>query len=87
MNKTLFYKNLQALPNGAYSVFYEQRRYLLNKQTLLNGKLIKIYAKELGGNNIVSGNYYTTIKNGLLKPCEMSEKKVIEFINELRDKK
>ena len=86
MNKTLFYKTLQALPDGAYSVFYEQRRYLLNKQTLLNGKLIKIYAKELGGNDIVSGNYYTTIKDGLLKPCEMSEEKVIEFITQVKGK-
>jgi hypothetical protein len=87
MNKTLFYKKLQALPDGAYDIFYKQKHYLLNKQTLLNGKLIKIYAKELGGNDIVSGNYYTTIKDGLLKPCEMSKKKVIEFINEIKIKR
>ncbi len=87
MNKTQFFQNLQALPNGAYDVFYNNRRYLLNKKTLLNSKLIKIYAKELGGNDIVSGNYYTTIKDGLLKPCEMSEKKVIEFINKIRIKR
>ncbi len=80
MNKTPFFKRLEALPNGAYDVVYNNSRYLLNKETLLKGKLIKIYAKELGGNDIVSGNYYITIKDGLLKPCEMSQKKVIDFI-------
>jgi len=80
MNRTQFFKKLKALNSGAYFVKYKNRKYLLNKDTLLNGKLIKIYAKELGGNDIVSGNYYTTIKNGILKPCEMSEVKVIDFI-------
>jgi len=80
MNRTQFFKKLKALNNGAYFVKYNNRKYLLNKETLLNNKLIKIYAKELGGNDIVSGNYYTTIKNGILKPCEMSEAKVIDFI-------
>jgi len=80
MNETPFYTNLLALPRGANYVHYQSRRYLLIKDTLLNGRLIKIYAKALGGNDIVSGNYYTTLKNGMLKPCEMSDKKVIDFI-------
>ena len=80
MNNTLFYKKLLSLPNGVNSVYYQKKRYLLRKETLLNNKLIKIYAKELGGNDIVSGNYYPTIKEGTLKPCEMSNKKIIIFI-------
>jgi len=80
MNNTQFYNKLKTMPNGAYFVIYNDKKYLLNKETLLNDKLIKIYAKEMGGNDIVSGNYYITIKNGTLKPCEMSEKKVIDFI-------
>ena len=80
MNETEFYTKLHALPNGANDVIYFGKRYLLRKETLLNGKLLKIYAEELGGNNIVSGNYYPTIKSGMLKPCEMSDKKVINFI-------
>ena len=80
MNSTEFYKKLKALPNGANDVFYNNKRYLLRKETLLNGKLLKIYAKELGGNDVVSGNYYPSIKNGTLKPCEMSDEKVIEFV-------
>jgi len=80
MNQTEFYTKLLALPNGANDIFYKEKRYLLQKQTLLNEKLIKIYAEELGGNDIVSGNYYPSMKGGILKPCEMSDAKVIDFV-------
>jgi len=80
MNETQFYINLLALPNGANDVRYLEKRYLLRKETLLGGKLLKIYAEELGGNDIISGNYYPTLKGGMLKPCEMSDKKVIDFV-------
>jgi hypothetical protein len=80
MNETDFYTKLLALPDGANDVEYQNRRYLLRKETLLQGKLIKLYAEELGGNDIVSGNYYPTIKRGTLKPCEMSDAKVIDFV-------
>ena len=80
MNETEFHTKLLALPNGANDVQYLGKRYLLRKETLLNGKLLKVYAHELGGNDIVSGNYYPTIKIGTLKPCEMSDAKVIDFV-------
>ena len=80
MNEIEFYIKLLALPDGANDVYYLGKRYLLRKETLLEGKLLKIYAEELGANNIVSGNYYPTMKNGMLKPCEMSDKKVIDFV-------
>jgi len=80
MNDSDFYSKLLALPDGASYVRYKERRYLLRKETLLNGKVLKLYAEALGSNDIVSGNYYPTIKQGLLKPCEMSEKKVIDFV-------
>ena len=80
MNETEFYQKLLALPEGANNVIYQGKRYLLCKETLLQEKLIKLYAEDLGGNNIVSGNYYPTIKTGTLKPCEMSDRKVIDFV-------
>ena len=80
MNESQFYTKLSALPNGANFFFYQKRRYLLIKETLLDNKLIKIYASQLGGNNLVSGNYYPTLKGGMLKPCEMSDQKVINFV-------
>jgi hypothetical protein len=80
LNKTQFYTKLLVLPNGANDVYYLGKRYLLRKETLLDGRLIKIYAEELGGNDVVSGNYYPSLKDGMLKPCEMSDEKVIDFV-------
>jgi peptide-methionine (S)-S-oxide reductase len=80
MNHTEFHTKLLELPDGANDIEYISKRYLLRKETLLGERLIKIYAEELGGKNIVSGNYYPTIKRGTLKPSEMSDKKVIDFI-------
>lgn len=80
MNETEFYTKLIFLPNGTYDVRYNYKRYLLRKESLLDGKVLKIFAKELGGNDIISGNYYPTIKNGTLKPCEITDEKVITFI-------
>lgn len=80
MNETEFYTKLLSLPNGSYHVLYNENKYLLTKVTLLDEKLIKIYAERLDQIDIVSGNYYTTLKGGLLKPCEMSDKKVIDFV-------
>ncbi len=80
MNETEFYKKRLQLPDGANYLFYNKRRYLLLKETLLEEKLLKIYAEELGGNNIISWNYYPSIKKGILKPCEMSDAKVIDFV-------
>ena len=80
MNETEFYMKLLTLPDGANDLIYDNRRYLLRKETLLDGKLIKIYAEDLSANDIVSGNYYSSMKGGMLKPCEMSDKKVIDFV-------
>ena len=80
MNKREFYKKLLALPTGACNVMYKEQRYLLRKETLLEEKLLKIYAENLSHKDIVSGNYYPTIKGGMLKPCEMSDEKVIDFV-------
>jgi len=81
LNNTPFHRKLLSLEDGAYDLFFEHQRYLLRKETLLQGKLIKLYAEELGGTNFISLNYYTQTLNGLLKPCEMSDEKVIDFIN------
>jgi hypothetical protein len=75
-----FKDKLLKLPSGSFYVEYNNSKYLTTKHLYANNKIIKIYAKELKGNDIVSGNYFTTIKNGLLKPCEMSDEKVIDFV-------
>jgi len=80
MNETEFYTKLLALPNGANNVMYLEKRYLLIKEILLEGRLLKVYAERLDKVDVVSGNYYPTLKGGMLKPCEMSDAKVIHFI-------
>ncbi len=75
-----FNRRLRELPLGRFYAYYNCKKYLVTKELYSNGKIIKIFARELGGVDIVSGNYFTTIKNGLLKPCEMSDKKVIDFV-------
>ena len=79
----IFREKLLQLPIGSFYGRYKDSKYLATKQLYSNGKIIKIYAKELKGNDIVSGNYFLTIKNGLLKPCEMSDEKVIDFVTNL----
>lgn len=78
--KKLFHRKILSLADGSYDVFYDNKRYLLSKQTQLGGKLIKLYAKELGENDFISLNYYPLVGDGLLRPCEMPEKKVIDFV-------
>jgi len=78
INKS-FKKRVLLLPDGAYDVFFSNKRYGLTKSTHLKGKLIKLYAKELGGNDFISLNYYPDLKDGL-KPCEMPQEKVINFV-------
>ena len=56
--KKLFHNKLLELNNGSYDVHYQNKRYLLTKQTQLKGKLIKLYAKELGNNDFISLNYH-----------------------------
>jgi len=75
-----FNQKLASLENGAYDVIYQEKRYLLRKETLLEGRLIKLYAHELGGNDFISLNFYPDIREGLLKPCEMPPEKVKQFV-------
>ena len=84
LNNSFFHERVLSFEDGAYDVLYEDRRYLFRKTTLLSGKLIKVYAEELGDNNFISLNYYPQTANGLLKPCEMADEKVIDFITRCR---
>lgn len=80
---TDFHTRLKDLKDGAYDVLFSGKRYLLRKVTHLQGRLIKLYAEELGGSDFISLNYYPDIQEGLLKPCEMPKEKVIQFVLQL----
>jgi len=47
---SFFHERLLSFEDGAYDVLYEDQRYLFRKETHLSGKLIKVYAEELGDN-------------------------------------
>lgn len=82
MNMT-FRNKLLNLPNKTFFVLYKNEKYLVTKNIIASNGIAKLYAINLRNKDIVSCNYFVNIKNGLLKPCEMSSKKVIDFVNNL----
>lgn len=71
---------IRSIPEGYSEGLYQGAKYGISKQTFNNGKSFKIFARELGGSDFVSLNYYLTEKSELLKPCEMPEQKVVNFL-------
>ena len=76
-------KHIQLIPNGYSEVLYQQKKYGVSRTDFNSGKSIKVYAKELGGNDFISMNYYITSTSESLKPCEMPKQKVIHFIKNI----
>ena len=75
--------HIRTIPLG-YSVgIYQDKKYGITKSTFNNGRSFKIYAEELGGNDFISLNYYITKEKEWLKPCEMPEQKVVDFLKGL----
>lgn len=79
-----FLASFDALPLGAYGGTYGGRRYRVSKMQMANGRSQKLEAEELGGPDYISFNLYR-LANGdvLLKPCEMTEEKVLAFVRGL----
>lgn len=75
-----FEKKLINLPEGSFYAQYKKLKYLATKSVMSKGGVIKFYAYELGGNDFVSCNFYMTKGKNILKPCEMSPDKVIDFV-------
>ena len=71
---------IEKLPEGYSEGIYEDQKYGIIKTVFNEDKSLKVSAKELGGNNFISLNYYIIPKNNLLRPCEMSNQKVIHFL-------
>lgn len=72
--------DFQKFPEGYSTGMYQCKKYGISKTTFNNGKSIKLYAEELGGSDFISMNFYSTKEKELLKPCEMSEAKVVDFL-------
>lgn len=68
------------IPLGASEKWFNQRKYLVTKTNFNQGKSTKVYAEQLGGNDFISFNFYLLADGSQLKPCEMPENKVLEFL-------
>lgn len=79
----IVFNALKELPEGYAEVLYGGNTYGITKTLFNKGKSLKVYAKELGGRNFISLNYYMLSNKHVLKPCEMSEEKVIRFLQNM----
>ena len=69
------------LPGGYVDANFGDRSWGLTVQLSEDGKRIWLYGEELSGTDIVRFNLYRLPGPGsILKPCEMSSAKVIEFV-------
>lgn len=75
---------IQKIPEGYSEGIYNVKKYGITRETFNDGKLYKIYGKELQGNDFISLNYYITQHKEHLKPCEMPEQKVFHFLEQVQ---
>ncbi|PZX52152.1 peptide-methionine (S)-S-oxide reductase [Algoriphagus ratkowskyi] len=76
-------EDIRRIPLGYSFVLYESKKYGITKSIFNGGNSYKIFAEELGGKDFYSLNYYITKRKDLLKPCEMSEQRVLHFLQHL----
>ena len=69
-----------AIPVGYSEGTFQNRRWRIIKSVGAGGRGAKLQAHELGGSGFVSLNLYALTKGDSLRPCEMSEGWVREFV-------
>ena len=76
-----FLERFDALPEGAFDAVYRKARWHAVKSVFADGKSQKLVAERAGGVGYISLNLYR-LSDGraLLKPCEMPERDVIDFV-------
>ncbi|KAA3515358.1 hypothetical protein [Agrobacterium rosae] len=81
MTDATFLSALSRIPDGYVRGKFDGRLWGATIKRSADGRRIWLFAEELAGTDIVSFNLYR-IKSGaaVLKPCEMSCEKVIEFV-------
>ena len=75
-----FLTAFDALPLGSFEASYDGRRYLVTRTDFSGGKSQKLVARELRGAEYISLNLYRLDSGARLKPCEMPEEKVVNFV-------
>ncbi|WP_306112697.1 MULTISPECIES: hypothetical protein [unclassified Roseovarius] len=79
-----FLQAFDALPLGTFTGISNGRRYIVTRQDFSDGNSQKLVAEELGGADYISLNLYRLTSGSRLKPCEMPEEKVVEFVLSLK---
>ena len=74
------------LPVGWSVVAYAGRRYGTTKTVGAGGRLLKVFAEELGGTDVISANLYLSSSAPAFRPCEMPAEKVTAFLADLEVK-
>lgn len=76
-----FHAALARLPDGFSTGHFQEVRYGVTITRSTDARRISLFARDLGGNDVVSFNLYR-LKSGAdgLRPCEMSSAKVVEFV-------
>lgn len=77
---TAFLTALAGLPTGYSQGDYLGTRWGVTLERSSDGRRVKLYGEELGGNDHVSFNLYWAGGEPRLKPCEMPEEKVVDFV-------
>lgn len=76
-----FLDAFDALPEGVFVGQSHGRRYVIVRR--VSGAVQKLVAEELGGSDYISLNLYRLASGARLKPCEMPEQKVVDFVLDL----
>lgn len=79
-----FLRRFDRLPLGYSEGLYRGRRYGVTVRVSADGRRSWLYGEALGGGDHVSCNLYRLAGRALLKPCEMSPDKVIDFVAAFR---
>ena len=75
-----FFKRLDKIPLGHSFSWYKGKKYSISKTSFNAGRTIKFFAQDLAGNDFISANFYRLKQQEILKPCEMPEQKVLDFL-------
>ena len=79
-------KLIDKIPEGYSEGMYNERKYGISKRPFNSNRSLMVFAEELGGKDFVSFNFYMG-SNPVLKPCEMPEVKVLDFLEKVEIKK
>ena len=81
MANATFEAALERLPRGFSEGFFDGHRYGVTVQRSHDGRRNSLFARDLAGTDIVSFNLYRMLDGDtLLRPCEMSSQKVVNFV-------